>query len=412
MNKKMRCYAGRHMIHHISLRIRRSILKSLLSAGLSLLMLGAISQYIVLRGEYRDMYEHIEIKAYFMGGLNFLSAATVDASKYVSAPYYESVINTLECNFSQIHVIMTTDILRARLSETSIDFLEGYDFTSFHEVRTKENNICVVENRLMGTLGIELGDKVRLNDSSFRTRMERSVFVETTDEETMKRQIAAFDSIIESTSSYFTVVGIITSEDARGNASSPYIYIPVGTGLNKQFETPLIFDYIEYTLNSAEYADEFSLFAKKQVAQTLGSVGSTSSAFTMDTGEADNMLRTVEMLDTLFPFAVAIALLLGGLIPGLIVVHSDREAAIMRALGAGNRRVRAIMVLEQLILCLTGFLLCAAVFFLINGYGIAPYIPVIGLYVALYIIATAVGTMIFSVIITMRKVMELLQVKE
>ena len=134
--------------------------------------------------------------------------------------------------------------------------------------------------------------------------------------------------------------------------------------------------------------------------------------FVMDTSEADNTLRTINMLSAIYPIAVAAAAILSGLFPGLIVMQSDREASIMRVLGTTKKRTRAILLTEQALLCAFGLLCAAGLLLIINrklpGDSAAPLIA----YGALQLAACAAGATLCAVTVTRRRPLELLQVKE
>ena len=171
-----------------------------------------------------------------------------------------------------------------------------------------------------------------------------------------------------------------------------------------------VFEYIEYTLAWPGYADEFRKFANKAV---MDSVGATREPpLMMDTSEAENMLRTLTLVNGIYPMAVVAAAIMGGLFPGLIVMQSDREASIMRVLGTSKKRARAMLVLEQLLLCLSGAFCAAALLLLINGVSIVDRAAPLGVYAAAHLAACVAGGAICAVIVTRRKPLELLQVKE
>ena len=118
------------------------------------------------------------------------------------------------------------------------------------------------------------------------------------------------------------------------------------------------------------------------------------------------------MWDGFCPIAVVAAAIMGGLFPGLIVMQLDREASIMRVLGTTKKRTRAMLVLEQILLCIAGVFCAVALLLVINGIVMALYTRTLTAYSALHITACAAGALTCAVIITKRRVLELLQVKE
>jgi ABC-type antimicrobial peptide transport system permease subunit len=104
--------------------------------------------------------------------------------------------------------------------------------------------------------------------------------------------------------------------------------------------------------------------------------------------------------------------LIGGILPGLIVIQSAREASIMRVLGTSKKRTRIMLILEQLILCLFGMIVALILLAALNGTAILNIAEPLGLYCALHIAGCAAGVAVCSIVITRRRILELLQVKE
>ena len=132
----------------------------------------------------------------------------------------------------------------------------------------------------------------------------------------------------------------------------------------------------------------------------------------MDTSEADNALRTINLLSALYPIAIAAAAIMGGLFPGLIVMQSDREAATMRALGTTKKRTRAFLIIEQALLCAAGLILAAGLLLVINGSLPAESALPLAAYAVLQLAACSAGALTCAVVVTRRRILELLQVRE
>jgi len=97
----------------------------------------------------------------------------------------------------------------------------------------------------------------------------------------------------------------------------------------------------------------------------------------------------------------------------MLIVHmAAREVSIMRALGTTKKRTRVILALEQVFLCLLGLLCAAALLLIINGESLITYAAPLGLYAAVHFAASAACALTCAVIITHRRILELLQVKE
>ena len=70
----------------------------------------------------------------------------------------------------------------------------------------------------------------------------------------------------------------------------------------------------------------------------------------IDSGGLANIERIRGLLESLFPIAVAAAVLVGVFGPELIILQSAQEAEYMRILGVTKKRARCMMVFEKLAL--------------------------------------------------------------
>jgi len=404
----------RHVARYTARHIRRSMAKSLLSCGLAVLLAGTIGQFTVIRGMYGDIYDNLVITAYYLNGVTFPNAMDVGGSDYVASVYYENTLQSVESHREHITVTMTNNIDRYSKGEAVIEFYEGYDYSSFSKVTTsfrpdKSFNFIALESGFMDRNGISLGDSIRLDDPSLWEVIRSDKFgmlpPAEDDVETWAMQWAYVDQALDKLSLWCTVAGEVTSGIAKDTA-----FIPVTRGFVPIFQqADLALDYVEYILASPHDADEFRALAESKV---IGNVGSIGSAFVMDTSEADSIFRTLNLLNVLYPIAVVAAAIMSGLFPGLIVMQSDREASIMRALGTTKKRARAMLILEQALLCLAGLLCAAALLLVINGGMLVSYSRSLALYAALHFAACAAGAAICAIVVTRKHVLELLQVKE
>jgi cell division protein FtsX len=134
--------------------------------------------------------------------------------------------------------------------------------------------------------------------------------------------------------------------------------------------------------------------------------------FRMDTADADRIYRIYRLIETLYPLTVGAALLLGALLPVLMILQEQKEAAILRALGWSKKRTRRRFTLEQAVLCLAGLVLAWAVLLAVNGeallqLGIAPL-----LYLPAHLVLCAAAAAAVTAAILQKSPMALLQAKE
>ncbi|MCL2126338.1 MAG: ABC transporter permease [Oscillospiraceae bacterium] len=405
---------GRHAVRYAARHIRRQPVKSLLSAGLALLIAGAVGQLTQVRGTYREMYRGLDQKAYIIDGITLLDAIESATFGQLSAVYFENSTQVLTCFHFDPTVVFTNDIERYSDGAVEIEFLDGYNYASQSKIDEPlygpTNRTCVMDAGLMRRLGLELGDSVRLTDAYEMAALYREHFglpPLDMDPVELQKNKESLDPLYDEISVFLTLVG----SDVSGSAPN-MVYLPMTRAIDSQLShlNDKILDYAEYTLTSPEYAGEFNSFVEKKIKGPA--VGDVGSPFMMDTSEADNILQKVRLLDMLYPIAAAISLVLSGLFPGLIVMQTDREAAIMRAIGATKKRARAMLTLEQATLCIAGLFCAAVLLYAINGAAIAGYIGAIGIYAAAQLVACVAGALICAVVATRRRVLELLQVKE
>jgi len=369
------------MASYVARHARRSLPRSFFSFALSLLLTGTISQLLVMRHNYAGIYDGMEIRARIIEGIDVKGAYELSMLEYVASLYYENSF-TLICNRSFITVVMTNDIDRFSLGEVAVEFLDGYSNASFHEVTRasdQESRICVIDSGLMESLDVGLGETLVV--------------------QTMHG--SAFDDLTNRGSASFTVVGC-----AIGNARCD-IFVPVSNYLSPLlWSEEMVFDFVECSLLSPHYVDDFTAF--------LDEWGTTSmlSVITLDTDEAVNISRMLNLLGGLIPFALATTILIGGLVSFFIVMHRNSEASIMRSLGTTKMRVRTVLIVEQAMLHLCGLLCTAGLLFAINGSLPLETIASVAPLAALQFASCVAGAATCSVIITRRAVLALLHVKE
>ena len=160
---------------------------------------------------------------------------------------------------------------------------------------------------------------------------------------------------------------------------------------------------VEYALYTLRDYEDIQAFREYFLTETAREQGNPS--LYLDTAEADQVHRMANLLNTLYPIAVGVALLLGGVLPGLMVLQNSRETAILRVLGMSRKRVCAMLTGEQVLLCILGLILgAAAAFFLGAGWELT--------YPGLHLAACLIGSIIFAWVSTGKDLLSLLQAKE
>ena len=114
----------------------------------------------------------------------------------------------------------------------------------------------------------------------------------------------------------------------------------------------------------------------------------------------------------MYPLAVAAALLLGGVLPGLIVLHGSREISILRALGVRAKECVILYTLAQVLCALAGLVLGIAMVLVILRPELSEVIVPFAIYLAAHLAACALGSGIFAWLCARKRVLEQLQAKE
>ena len=155
-----------------------------------------------------------------------------------------------------------------------------------------------------------------------------------------------------------------------------------------------------YTLRDYRDAQPFRDYFLEETDREKG-----NPSLYLDTAEADRIRKMANLLSTLYPIALGVALLLGGVLPGLMVLQNSRETAILRVLGMSRKRVCAMLTGEQVLLCIIGLVLGVAAAFLLGaGWELT--------YPGLHLAACLIGSIIFAWVSTGKDLLSLLQAKE
>ena len=92
----------------------------------------------------------------------------------------------------------------------------------------------------------------------------------------------------------------------------------------------------------AQVMDELNSLLEAQ--QRKGRQYAPMASFYVDSDTLENVKRLHELLESLFPVAVAAAVLIGVFGPGLVIIQSSREAAFLRILGVTKKCARCMLV--------------------------------------------------------------------
>lgn len=375
-----------HTLRYVLRHMKRTGFKSLLALLLALILCFAVGFFTVMRQTYGELYKSIEINPRFVNGFTYTKALEVADSGYVSEGYYEYVDTYCESNFVPNTVVFSNELSRVCPSEVSFKEGWGMDFLS------KKSMYCVISRDLAEALGADINSKIELCRQDLLTNIQSGSPVPLSYEELMEQY--------HDTTAKATVIGIAEDELSR-------VYLPVGMWETYRVITgaELKLDMAEFRLNDYHQTLNFRAYAERQL-------NGTAARLSMETEEADRIYQTYRLIELLYPIAFAVAILLGGVLPGIIILQSAKEAALLRVLGTTKRRTRVMLTLEQIMLCALGLALAVAALVGSNGRALYDVAGLLMLYLAAHFVFCVSASTAASVSVTKRKVLELLQVKE
>ena len=292
---------------------------------------------------YQDAFHSIDVKG---RALEFSSSSITRLSRsdLINDFYFHGnfgvCIDGLDLNNS---ITFSNDLDRyfkdASTSDYSVEYAGGFD-ASFID---GTGAVCLLGSGIAKTHGVGPGDKITLlSNNLYLALAERYK-----DEEDLL-------TAIEYKSRVYKVAGIIDSD----NASIGFgIFASANSAAEDIYGQPFPLRYSEFTLADNERAGDLNDLLIGQIAN--GRKYAPMASFYMDTAALDNIKHVHELLIMLFPIAVTAAVLIGLTAPGLIIMQSAKEAALLRILGVTKKRTRCMLMFEQIGLCVVGIVLVA-----------------------------------------------------
>ena len=380
-------WGGRYLRRLLGRNLGRSALSLILAA----LLVFAFGLVTVLRSIYAEGYRNVEVKGIVSGGLSYDRAVKIAESGYVRDPYYEFTTREGQIEMEDCTIVLTNRL--DRFTDDPVDWLEGWDAET---AMNTEERVLVLHASHAEKLGVKLGDKVRVNESNWWLVLTGYGANPLKEGETpMERR--------DNNRPFFQVAGVIQSE-----LDSYTAYIPAAARYKVLFLAPTLeLDIAEYTLVDYHQATAFSDYVKGQLDRNK-----TAVKFTMDTSYADRMYKIHRLIESLYPLAVAAALLLGGVLPGLIVLHGSREISILRALGVRAKDCVILYTLSQVLCALAGLVLGIAAVLVALRPELGEVIVPFAIYLAAHLAACALGSGVFAWLCARKRVLEQLQAKE
>ena len=381
-------WGGRYLMRLLGRNPGRSLLSLLLAALLAF----AFGLLTALRGVYAEAYRNVEVRAVFYGGLPYTAAQKIEKSDMVTDPRYEFVYKDGDVDFKSAAMVFTNDL--GRYVPEAV-WLEGWDEAAFDAA---EEKVCVLPSRYAEMLGKGLGDRVRVEEHLYleNLRLETGLIYT---EEQFNQAVAIRDQ----RRPLLTIAGVVPSETYEN-----ILYAPVGAWRSFSWiSNQLTLDLAEYTLADYRRAEEFRAFSKDVLSGVQNIV-----KLELDTSYADRIYKIHQLIETLYPLTIAAALFLGGILPGLTVLHASRQISVLRALGAKIGKCVGIYALAQLLCALFGLVMGFLLVILTQRPVFGAVARPFGIYLAAHLTACAIGSGVFAWLCARKHVLAQLQAKE
>ena len=372
--------------------LTRVPVRSLLSLVLAALLAFAFGVLTVLRGIYGEAYRNVDVRGVFYGGLPEKAAKKLENSGLVKNPMYEFVFKDGDVDFKSATMVFTNDLERYA---PQVDWLEGWDAAAFNAA---EEKVCVLPARYGEMLEKGLGDEIRVEERNYLEELRRQTGLLYTEEEFYEAV-----AIRDQRRPLLTIVGLVSTESYENIA-----YIPVTAWKHFYWiSNQLTLDLAEYSLADYHRAEEFREYAKEVLSHVQNIV-----KLELDTSYADRIYDIYRLIETLYPLTIGAALLLGGILPGLTVLHVSREISILRALGVKIGACAGLYVMAQILCAFVGLALGFLTALLIQHPDPETVVRPFGLYIAAHLAACAAGSGIFAWLCARKHVLAQLQSKE
>lgn len=388
--------APRQVSAYILRHMRRSTGKTAVSFLLAVVLAAGIGMFVMAQITYQDTYHEIDVKGKAMG-YSSDSIQQIEDSGLVESLYYRgNILVRIDGGEMKNTMVFTNDMERYLSEHTDSGYKVSYA-NGYGESSLEVGALCLVGKAVAEAYGLKPGSQFPLLADTMYDAMHKNFG---DDPELLQTRLLYATKM-------YTVVGIVDTED-------PELGSRIFAASNREavglYSMPFQVEYSDFLLSDNERADRLSKLLEEVKAKDYF-YGQTAS-FYLDTEALRNIGRICGLLEELFPIAVAAAVLIGMVGPGLVVMQSAKEAAFLRVLGVTKKRSRCMLVFEQIALCIGGMLLVAGGLALYNQGRFLQGMETLAFCSGLYLLGSVSGVLVSSVWVTRRKVLELLHSKE
>ena len=380
--------AIRHVASYIWRHMRRSIGKSAVSLVLAVVLAAGIGTFVLARITYRDAFYEFGVKG-VASGFTYKSVVDLSKSPLIKDFYcYGSFKVWVQGTELDIPMTVTSDLTRSLGKDCTVSYAEGFGISAFEGT----GQVCLVGKELAEKIGVSPGDEIGMMSDFL-------YFMYKTDE--------AGKDLVSGGYKTYKVIGIVESEDTSVKSS---IFAGINSDLTMLFSVDFPLNRCEFTLSNNERVDDLNSLLEEKKRASLGY--SPAPFYHLDAGGLVNIERIRGLLESLFPIAVAAAVLIGLFGPLLVILQSAQEAAFLRILGVTKKRARCMLAIEQIVLCIAGIILVAGGLALYDPGRFVRGIETFAVCFGLYLLGCVCGAVAASIQVTRHRLLELLQVKE
>lgn len=386
-------YGALYQVTAYTLRhMRRGAGKTALSLIMTMVLTAGVGLFVIARLTYQDAFRETIVNG---NVTEFSSAAVISLTK-------SNLLNDFYChgnfrvrlNGMEHHLLtFTNDLDRYLSKDSTITYAEGYD-AAF--IEGSDDELCLLGQATAKAYDIRPGEEIALFPEDLYFLFAKTI----KDEEKLQ-------AAIDRETVMYKVAGIIESDN---ESISSGIFAALNNAAEDTYGQPFPIEYSEFTLADNEKIKELNGLLKQQTK--YGEEYAPMASFYIDKEGLENIRRVRDLLDLLFPVAVAAAVLIGIIGPGLMIMQLAREAAFLRVLGVTKKRVRCMLALEQIALSVIGIAFVAGGLALYNLELMIRSADTLAICGALYLVGCVLGATGASILVTRRRVLDLLQVKE
>ncbi len=378
----------RHVAAYVWRNIRRGFGKTAVSLILAAVLAAGIGSFVLARITFRDAFYELSVKG-SASDFTFTTVLDLSNSPLVKEFYCSDIFNVrVQGAELDIPMAISSDLPRELGADCTVEYAEGYSLSAFEGTAP----ICVVGKELAKELGTSAGDDLGiLSDILYYTFKAGGV-----EEDDLSQRYRVYK-----------VIGIVDSEDARVKNG---IFSGIRCDQQSLFSMDFPVGSCEFTLADNDRVDELEAILEEKQSRSV--IYSPDPSYYLDTGGLGNIERIRGLLESLFPIAVAAAVAIGLFGPLLVILQSAQQAAFLRILGVTKKRARCMLVLEQIVLCVTGIVLVAGGIALYDPGRFTRGIETFAACYGLYLLGCVCGATAAAIQVTRHRLLELLQVKE